>query len=197
MREPMDLRRAKPHRHAKRAIMIVFSGDLEEDYLHWAKKMLQHTEIPLEVVPDPNTAVGYVRAAIKLRNAARKDGNQYEIWCVVDALEDIEEALVLAVKNKIRVVVSRPSFAAWLLMHFEDVVDIDTDEITRRLAGYLPDVTSRSSAALLPLAGRFVVASERARQGRAGVASSDVCDLIEAIQESLREYLDDDERRAL
>ena len=177
--------------------MIVFSGDLEEDYFHWTKKALQHTEIPLEAVPDPSSAVGYVRAAIKLRNAARKDGNKYEIWCVVDSLDDIEEALVLAAKNKIRVVVSRPCFAAWLLMHFEDVGDLEAPEITRRLAGYLPDVTSRSSAALVPLAGRFAAASERARRGRPGLASSDVSDLIEAIQDSLREYLDNDQRRAL
>ncbi len=79
--------------------------------------------VNIEVIHPKNySPVGLVKAAIKMKNKARRDRNPYnEIWIVLDKDEGtmLKEAAKLASDNKINGAISIICFEFWILLHFE------------------------------------------------------------------------------
>lgn len=196
MRQPMDLRRRAPHRATKRAFLVVYAGRIQGFYLHWIKKTLDHAEIPLEPVAETLSPLSIVQSTRRLRDVARRSGNRYdEVWCLLDEHPDLPEALRLAGQHKIRVVISRPTFAVWLLLHFEGVdASARAQHVLSRLAGYMPGPSDGGSG-LGALAGKYDEARHRA--STPGSAESNMYELVESIRDSLRQYLGRDEAEPL
>ena len=193
----MDLRRRPPHRATKRATMIVYSGDVQADYLHWMKKTLDHAEIPLESMPETAAPIDFVRAAKRLKDAARKDGSPYDrVWCLVNQHPDLDDAIQLARKQRVQLVISRPAFPVWLLLHFEEVGDQPSaSEVMNRVARYLPELATRNNGSLDPLASKYDEARARATAMRN--PGSGMYELIDYVRESLQSYLGGEDPRLL
>jgi len=168
--------------------MVVVGTDLEEDYVHWLKKVLDHTEIPIERITNWTGATDLVRAAVAHRTVARKDGNLYEIWCLVESRSDIDEARAMATKGGIKLVVSDPTLAVWLLMHFAEADGSSSQAIDLALRSHLPGLGSRSVDALASLMGRFEAAASRSRSS-GDPPSSNMYELVDRLRQSLMGYL--------
>lgn len=191
MRPPMDLRRRPPHRSTKRSMMIAFTERLEEDYFHWVKKRLGHDAIPLVKVNRRSDLRLMIEEVTQLHATARRDGTKYdEVWCVAPGVHGESDALELSTRPAVRVAVTRPDIASWLMYHFVDDVPAAGSSVAE-LEVHLPGVSAGTPDALAPLAGRFEEARTRV-ESRVGKVNDgqpyEIFHLVDSIRESSRSY---------
>lgn len=101
------------------------------------------------------------------REAARGRGRAYdEIWCMFDrdAHPNVPEALELAARNGIEVVMSNPCIELWFILHFEDqTASIDRHAAQRRASELLGCEKNLTVAAIDDLYARYDEARRRAQ----------------------------------
>ncbi|WP_371779611.1 RloB family protein [Streptosporangium subroseum] len=107
---------------AQRTLHVVCEGETEGDYLnlleaYFGKEMRFHVNPYTR--PEGFKPTGAVERAIEVRKSLYRDDRE-NVWVMFDRDEhfDVEKAVVLARKNKIKVAFSHPSFDLWLWVHF-------------------------------------------------------------------------------
>ena len=101
------------------------------------------------------------------REAARGRGRAFdEVWCMFDrdAHPNVPEALELAARNNIEVVMSNPCIELWFILHFEDqTAAIDRHSAQRRSSELLGCEKNLTVTATGTLFSRHVEARRRAQ----------------------------------
>lgn len=120
-------RRRRPLRQERSLGLVVTEGKVTElNYLEMLKRHLRETGRPpgkvrqIGVGADPLTVV---RRAVLERRRVGASGEPYDwVLCVVDVDEHakLQEALHLAQRESVHVIVNNPKFEVWLLWHGED-----------------------------------------------------------------------------
>ena len=189
-RAPLLLRRQGASRLTKRAYLVVHSRGAEEEYLHWLKRVMLHSQITLLPVDDGMPAREVVALAAKQKKAARLKGSSYdEVWCVLRPAADLKGAEDDARRSGVQVVVNAPSFDLWLLLHFADPPNPPSGSaVSGALSQHMPDLTESPRESMESLAGKYIEA-----QGRHASLSpelrTDMPNLVESIRRSLCGFL--------
>lgn len=159
-------------RQPRAEIHIVVEGEKTEDgYLLPLRRSLRdhvlisvdnRGGVPLTLV---NRAVETKRDAE--REAARGRGRAYdEVWCMFDrdAHPNLSDALDLAARHGIEVVMSNPCIELWFILHFEDqTAAIDRHAAQRRSAELLGCEKNLSASATELMYSRYDEARRRAK----------------------------------
>lgn len=144
---PTNRRRQKDH------VLIVCEGTVTEvEYLTGLRDFFK--ALPVEIVDceiigrgcDPRSVVGY---AIQRRDLKRAEANRRrdsslaydQVWCAVDVDDHttLDDAIVMARRSGVDLIVSRPCFDLWLLYHFQKYAARSTPkEIRRKLNVHIP-----------------------------------------------------------
>ena len=143
-----SLRRPRPHREPRPRVLIVCEGEKTEPLYFNAFRQDRRLST-MEVTVIPGTKAGgtlpkqLVESAKKRRDQEKAARNPYDVvWCVFDCDEHqrLQEALVQARDNKIKVAFSNPSFELWYLLHFQHQgAVIDRKAVIAALRQYIPD----------------------------------------------------------
>lgn len=108
------------------------------------------------------------RRRVDKRDEKRGRGRAYdEIWCVFDVDEhpNLDQAVVMARDNEIKLAISSPCLELWFLLHFEDQAAwIDRHEVQRRASEVLRCGKTLTAEALDSLFERYEDARARALQ---------------------------------
>ena len=106
-----------------RRILIVCEGEKTEP--NYFKSFPANPEVydHIDIRGTGYNTVSLVKKAIKLKDGAlRKNAPYIEVWCVFDkdnfSIEQFQNALDLANKNKIRCAYSIEAFEIWYMLHF-------------------------------------------------------------------------------
>lgn len=106
------------------------------------------------------------RRRVDKRDEKRGRGRAYdEIWCVFDVDEhpNLDQAIVMARDNEIRLAISNPCLELWFLLHFEDQAAwIHRHEAQRRASEFLKCGKTLTAEALDSLLERYEDARARA-----------------------------------
>jgi RloB-like protein len=195
----VDLSRRIAVRATKRSFLIIHRGALEEHYLHWVIRSLDHSHVQVASAPAlGHTPIQAVRLAAKMKREAREKASAYdEVWCIFDDEIGLAEAQEFATKRGIGTVVSSPDFAVWLLFHFIDEIP-ESQLPSDVLSGYLKDLEVAPAERMNQLAGLYELAKSNAKS--AGLveepgARSDFYLLIDSLRSSLQEFENTDEVR--
>jgi hypothetical protein len=96
-----------------------------ESFKRDEKLKRQLSSVDIEVVhPKDHSPVGLVNEAKLKKKKAKRDRNPYdEVWIVLDkdGHANLDQALITARDNKIRVALSVMCFEYWILLHFERI----------------------------------------------------------------------------
>lgn len=188
MSRPIELARAVSTRRTKRAFLVLHGGDVQEQYLHWLKRALAHSQISLQLLPPDVTAIDAVRIAVRARREAKSKGSAYdEVWCLLDICPDEVEVNTLAEKGGVQVAWQSPSFELWVLLHFSGDLSGTEDQsaIKARLHEHLPTLTDNPRDSLELLSGRYDQAAKRAIR-LPPPHRSEAYRLVESVRDSLR-----------
>ncbi|NLR94810.1 MULTISPECIES: RloB family protein [Flammeovirga] len=125
-------RRDKNNSLRQRVLILCEGAKTEPNYFnglkHDAAKRRTLSAVDIEVYqPKSHSPLGLVREAIFKKKKALTKGNPYEtIWLVFDRdyHKHIEEVIILAGKNDIKVIISNICFELWFLLHYE-MVDVN------------------------------------------------------------------------
>lgn len=94
-----------------------------ESFKRDEKLKRQLSSVDIEVVhPKDHSPVGLVKEAKEKKKKAKRDRNNYnEVWIVLDkdGHANLDQALITARDNKIKVGLSVMCFEYWILLHFE------------------------------------------------------------------------------
>ena len=119
-RKPSGKRRGRrPQRFERPRGLVVTEGTVTEvQYLQMLQQELPRDAASLKLIGEGADPLRVVKRALK----ERKDGDYSWTVCLVDCdkHETLQDALRLATKENIRVLVSNPCFELWLLWHLED-----------------------------------------------------------------------------
>lgn len=119
-RKPSGKRRGRrPQRFERPRGLVVTEGTVTEvQYLHMLQQQLPRNAASLKLIGEGFDPLRVVKRALR----ERKDGDYSWTVCLVDYdnHETLQDALRLASKKNIRVLVSNPCFELWLLWHLED-----------------------------------------------------------------------------
>ena len=97
-------------------LIVVGAARTEVSYLSGLRANLAAISVDIKLQPAPGAPKQVVNAALRLRGPDFDD-----VWCVFDVDEfDIIDAVALAEKEGVHVVVSNPCFELWLLLLFDD-----------------------------------------------------------------------------
>ncbi|ANQ50849.2 RloB family protein [Flammeovirga yaeyamensis] len=122
-------RRDKTRALRQRVLILCEGAKTEPNYFNSLKqdasKKRYLTAVDVEVYqPKSHSPLGLVREAIIKKKRALTKGNPYEtIWLVFDRdyHKHIEEVILMAGENDIRVIISNICFEIWFLLHYEDL----------------------------------------------------------------------------
>lgn len=119
----VTLKRSSKRKRQLRKILIVCEGEKTEPA--YFKSFPEKPDVfdSLDIQGIGNNTVYVVKKAIELRDKAILTGNPYiETWAVFDkddfSQKDFEDAIKIAVENKIHVAYSIECFELWYLLHF-------------------------------------------------------------------------------
>lgn len=120
---PPIRRREFGQRIPKKLVLIVVEGMSEKIYFERFRTSGSPVTVRIHESKD-RAAKGMVEKCIRLIERSGLDTDTDEVIAVFDAdrnsMEDLEEAAKVAYENKIKILLSNPSFEFWLLLHFED-----------------------------------------------------------------------------
>lgn len=141
-----DLRRKTASRPERKTIVVFCEGEASEpDYINALKRLpavRDNTAINVEIDPGQGVPVTLVELAI--RRAA--DDEVDECWCVFDVEwpehhPNLDRAIDLAKRHRIKLAISNPCFELWLILHFQSqTAFLDTnqaEQYSKRLDGRL------------------------------------------------------------
>ena len=111
-----NLKRRVNNRNLRKKFLIVCEGERTEPHYFEAFRVSKEV---YDVVGEGDNTISLVRRAIK-----RKEGGNYDqVWVVMDKddfpVQNFNNALSLARKNKIQVAYSNEAFELWYLLHFD------------------------------------------------------------------------------
>ncbi|MGW1180359.1 RloB family protein [Streptomyces drozdowiczii] len=147
------LKRPKGVRPEQRRYLIYCEGECTEvQYFRGLKAELRTLPVSICVGSEHGEPKSLVRAAVQhMGRASRSPQDRWteydEVWCVIDVEAPVphpglDEALLLARRHGIEVVLTNPCFELWILLHFQDVLGYHTSEEAQRaleklgVAGY-------------------------------------------------------------
>ncbi|NJO83670.1 MAG: RloB domain-containing protein [Blastochloris sp.] len=128
-RSTAELRRSAPSKAARALILIVCEGEQTEyRYFDAIRREGNLVTVSVELEPDARQALKLVQHACKLRHLRRRQSEALpydEIWCVFDREAgnepaSFEQAVALAEREGLRLVISNPAFEYWYLLHFRE-----------------------------------------------------------------------------
>lgn len=131
-RKPKDFSRHLPTREPRACVLIVCEGEkTEPNYFNALRIKLRLSTVEVEVVgKEVGSAATSVVGGAKERRARRKRQAKrspslvaYDsVWCVMDVevpqQETLDDALVTARDNGLKVILSNPCFEYWYLLHY-------------------------------------------------------------------------------
>lgn len=123
-----DLSRRTEFRRQKPRILVVCEGKVTEDqYFNRLAAFFKASSVDVtscDVEGIGQDPVSVVKHALDKRDrAAQKKGEGYsQVWCVVDVDQhpNLEDAILLAKRNNVRLAISNMCFEIWVLWHFQD-----------------------------------------------------------------------------
>ena len=163
-RKPSGKRRGRrPQRFERPRGLVVTEGTVTEiQYLHMLQQQLPRNAASLKPIGEGSDPLRGVKRAL----GEQKDGDYSWTVCLVDYdnHETLQDALRLASKENIRVLVSNPCFELWLRWHLDDWHRHSSSrDIQARLAK-LKVLQDKSLTSSFPI-GRY--ADARARSDKA------------------------------
>ena len=184
-----ELRRSNPLRPQKQRFLILHDHGPIGEYLAWIRRILEHPSADLVAIePGEPLESAFQRLEAHRLDSDQKKAKYDQAWAVLDSQWHPEKVDALPAPRLIHVVRVAPSFAHWLLSHFEEApMELSVDEASTRLvssiAGYDGSLRKRENA----LYGHFEEARER--QASAPPADSTICDLVDAMRASQQRFL--------
>ncbi|MFD9287326.1 RloB family protein [Streptomyces sp. NPDC060030] len=180
MKRGRPLKRTKGVRQEQRRYLIYCEGECTEvQYFQGLKNELRALPVSIRMGGEHGEPTSLVRAAIAHKKRAPRSPEdrrtEYdEVWCVIDVEAPrphagLEEALALARREGIEVVLTNPCFELWILLHFRDVSGPHTSEAAQKaleklgIGGY---TTSRKHFGFEHVRERFPDAADRAHHLR-------------------------------
>lgn len=115
-------------------ILVVCEGEVTEvEYLQGLRQSLRASGVSIrsaELKGGGSDPLNVLKEALRISSADEFD----EVWVVVDVdtHERLPEALSLARRNKVLMVVTNPCFEVWLLWHYQDCRAPQTSKSLRR-----------------------------------------------------------------
>ncbi|MFI6267785.1 RloB family protein [Micromonospora zamorensis] len=139
-RPAKPLRRQPGTRPERKTYLVCCEGENTETlYFKGLRRELRAGNVRIEVFSGRGEPYGVIEKAIAEANrAAAQDDGYDEIWCVFDveapvAHARLEAALTLAARHGIKCAISNPCFEVYLLLHYEELSYLTSDEACRRL----------------------------------------------------------------
>ncbi|MEQ9375457.1 MAG: RloB family protein [Imperialibacter sp.] len=147
MNEPWDIKPSDSRTPDSLPTFIIFCEDKvsEPEYL----KFFETEKIKINLVKEQKSMMTHVLKAVhhckengltdSINGVLMVSGNETQVWCVFDRDKgkdaplidkeniDFDESISLAESKGIRVAWSNDSFELWVLLHFDDVDDNDSD----------------------------------------------------------------------
>lgn len=163
----------RPRHHARRPSIHVFvEGEKTEDgyLLPWRRDLRDRVLVTVDGYRGAAPLSLVERAVATKRETEREEahgrGRSYdEIWCVFDrdVHPNVDEALALAERHGISVVLSNPCIELWFILHFEDqTASIHRHDAQRRATDLLGCGKALTVAVAEGLVARFDGARTRA-----------------------------------
>lgn len=185
-------KRIRARRASRSSILILCEGTLTEPYYFSALK--QAWRLPSVRVLGSEPGTGLVRLGQRARREVDAMAPGDEVWCIVD--HDGRESAVAdfrsATSPRVRLVVSKPCFEYWLLLHFEFTTkpfegipgQSACAQVTKELRRQLSDYRKNHAGLFERIADRLPTAVSNAKRGAVSGASSftDVWKLIERLE---------------
>ncbi|MFJ1644829.1 RloB family protein [Streptomyces sp. NPDC088258] len=143
MKRGKPLKRTAGVRQEQRRFLIYCEGERTEDqYFRGLKAELRALPVSVELGGKHGEPKSLIRAAIEHKNrAAHSPQDRWmeydEVWCVIDVEAPrphpgLSQALELAERHGVEVVLTNPCFELWLLLHFADVHGYHTSESAQK-----------------------------------------------------------------
>lgn len=191
--------RTPPKQHGRATVLVLCEGHrTEPGYLTDMRKTLHLTGVRIVSTLHEGLAGVGKKLAISIKEGAPDD----EYWCVVDHderkvefekfLTQVEKLQNLRSRPRIHVIVSRPCFEYWFLLHFEDTTrpfrgspggDSACNQVISKLQRHLPNYRKNDRRLFLRLQKHLPVAIKQAKRNRTeGSSSTDVWRLVERLR---------------
>lgn len=140
-----------------RRFLIVCEGEKTEP--NYFKKFPDNPEVydSIDIHGTGYNTVSLVQEAIRLKNEAQKRNEPYiEVWCVFDkddfSIEQFQNAIFLATKNRINCAYSIEAFEIWYLLHFNFYeTALSRNQYKEKLSGLLGKTYQKNDAEMYQL----------------------------------------------
>lgn len=192
------LKRTRGVRQEQRRYLIYCEGECTEvQYFRGLRTEVRTLPVSICVGGEHGEPKSLVRAAIEHKKRASRScedrRTEYdEVWCVIDVEAPrphagLGEALALARRHGVEVVLTNPCFELWILLHFRDVSGYHTSEAAQKalekqgIGGY---TASRKHLDFESVRERYPNAADRAqrlRQRGAGHADNPWTDVDQLV----------------
>lgn len=190
--------RSSPKRHGRTTVFVLCEGHrTEPGYLTDMRKTLHLTGVRIVSTLHEGLAGVEKRLAISIKEGTPED----EYWCVVDHderkveferfLTQVKELQNLRSRPRIQLIVSRPCFEYWFLLHFEDTTrafrgspggDSACNQVISKLQRHLPNYRKNDRQLFVRLHEHLPGALKRAKRERVeGASFTDVWKLVERL----------------
>ncbi|QBI53671.1 RloB family protein [Streptomonospora litoralis] len=204
-RARQNLARPTRRRDPKPRILVVCEGAVTEvDYLGGIKSLFKSLPVEVREVGVGRDPLAVVQHAVELRNEAKRDAKRgkddnllfEQVWCLVDVDEHtrLPQALDLAWRQDVEIVVSNPCFEIWLLYHFQDYTSsvhrhvLCKEKLPQHIAGYDKRLPSGFPYSDHPTAKSRAQRAEQRHEGTRRAKdrnpSTGVWRVVEAIQQA-------------
>ncbi|MEO3773765.1 RloB family protein [Micromonospora sp. B9E7] len=134
------LRRQPGTRQERKTYLVCCEGENTEPlYFKGLRRELRAGNVRIEVFSGHGEPYGVVEKAVAEANRAATQGDGYdEVWCVFDveapeAHARLSAALALAARHGVNCAISNPCFEVYLLLHYEELSYLTSNEACRRL----------------------------------------------------------------
>ncbi len=119
----MPKKRGNQSRDLRKRILIICEGKRTEPiYFNGIKTHTRSAGLNIKVMDRPkNSGLELVKHAVKLKETAEKENNEYDsVWVVLDkdSYTKYKETFSFAGKNNINIAFSSLSFEIWYLLHY-------------------------------------------------------------------------------
>ncbi|MFI1018100.1 RloB family protein [Streptomyces sp. NPDC020965] len=198
------LKREKGRRPEQRRFLLYCEGERTEDqYFRGLRGELRGLPVLICLGGTHGEPKSLVRAAIAHKQRASTSAvdrhTAYdEVWCVLDVEapvphSSLDEALGLAERHGIGVVLTNPCFELWILLHFTAMTAYSTSAVMQRLlekhggAGYSVDRKHLDYAVLSPHLDQARQRARALRDGRSDGRTANPWTDVDVLVERLRQ----------
>jgi len=151
------------------------------EYLAWVRRIFEHPNADLMVIEQDESLEGAFRRVDAIRSdSGHKRAFYDQTWAVIDSSM---RPGPIDPPRALKLVSVAPSFEAWLLGHFrspDGIADLPL-ELKKHIDGYEGTLRYKENS----LFGRFETARANELKGDAPT----LCDLVDAMRESQRQFL--------